>query len=85
MPWVMSPRENFISIDLAVFEYLDLQPFGQGVDHGGAHAVEAAGDLVAAAAEFAAGVQHGVHHLKRGLAGLGLDVHGDAAAVVGDA
>ena len=51
----------------------------------GAHAVQAAGDLVAPAAELAAGVQDGKDHLQGGLAGLGLDVHGDAAAVVHDA
>ena len=59
-----------------------LQPLAQGVDHAGAHAVEAAGHLVAAAAELAAGVEDGEHHLQGGQAGLGLDVHGDAAAVV---
>ena len=58
-------------IDLAVLVDLDLQPLGQGVDHAGAHAVEAAGDLVAAAAELAAGVEDGKHHLQGGQAGLG--------------
>ena len=46
--------------------------------------MQTAGHLVAAAAEFAAGVKHRVHHFQRGPPGLGLDVHGDAAAVVGD-
>ena len=46
--------------------------------------MKAAGDLVAAASELAAGVEHGVHHLQGGPPGLGLDVHGDAPAVVGD-
>ncbi len=46
--------------------------------------MQTAGDLVAAAAEFTAGVQHGVYHLQSRSAGLGLDVHGDATAVVGD-
>ena len=63
---------------------LNPQPFRQGVDHTGAHAVEAAGDLITAAAELAAGVEDGIYHLQGGLAGLGLDVHRDAAAVVGD-
>ena len=50
-----------------------------------ADAVQAAGDRVAAAAELAAGVQHGQHDLD-GAAALGLDdVDRDAAAVVGDA
>ena len=69
-------------IDMSVPVDLDRQPLGKGVHHAGAHAVEAAGDLVAPAAELAAGVEDGVHHLQGGLAGLGLDVHGDAAAVV---
>ena len=69
-------------MDLAVPVNLHHQPFAQGVHHGSAHAVEAAGYLVAPAAELAAGVQHGVHHFQSGLAGLGLNVHGDAAAVI---
>ena len=69
-------------IDLPVFVHAHFQPVGEGVHHAGAHAVQAAGDLVSAAAELAAGVQHGVHDLQRGLARLALDVHGDAAAVV---
>ena len=77
----MAPGELHL-IDLPVPVDLDRQPLGQGVDHAGAHAVEAAGDLVASAAEFAAGVKDGVHHLQGGLAGLGLDVHGDAPSVV---
>ena len=77
----MAPGE-FHLIDLAVPVDLDRQPLGEGVHHAGAHAVEAAGDLVAPAAEFSAGVEDGVHHLQGGLTGLGLDVHGDAAAIV---
>ena len=71
-------------VDFAVLVDAHLQPLGQGVDHAGAHAVEAAGHLVAAAAELTAGVEDGEHNLQSGQAGLGLDIHGDAAAVVGD-
>ena len=71
-------------VDLPVAVHLHLQPFAQRVDDRGADAVQAAGDLVAAAAELAAGVQHRVDDLQRGTARLRLDVHGDAAAVVGD-
>ena len=46
--------------------------------------MEAAGDLVAAAAEFSAGVEHGVHHFQSGPSGLGLDVHRDTTAIIGD-
>ena len=71
-------------IDLPVFMHVHFQPLGQGVDDRGADAVQAAGDLIAPAAELAARVQHGEYDLERGLAGLRLDVHGDAAAVIGD-
>ena len=63
---------------------LDLQPFGEGVDYAGAHAVKSAGDLIAAAAELSSGVQHSKHHLQGGASGLGLGVHGDTAAIIGD-
>ena len=67
--------------------HLDLQPFGQRVDRRDADAVQAAGDLVGAAAELAAGVQLGHDGLERRLAGLLVDVDRDAAAPVlhGDA
>ena len=71
-------------VDVAVLMDPDLHPLGKGVDYAAAHAVEAAGDLVAAAAKLAAGVKDGIHHLQSGFARLGLDVHRDAAAVVGD-
>ena len=61
---------------------LDVQAGGEGVHHGGAHAVQTAGGRVRAAAELAAGVQLGHDDLDAGEAGLGLDVDRDAAAVV---
>src|SRR4051794_40469924 len=64
----------------------DLQPelLRQRVHDRHADAVEAAGDLVAAAvAELAAGVQDGEDDLGRGLALLLHDVDRDAATVVG--
>ena len=62
----------------------DLDPhlLGEGVDDAGADAVEAAGHLVAATAEFAPGVEDGHDGLDGGLTGLLLDAHGDAATVV---
>ena len=71
-------------IDLPVLADLDLQPLGQRVDDRRAHAVQTARDLVSPAAEFAARVQNRIDDLQRGLAGLCLDIDGDAAAVVGD-
>ena len=46
--------------------------------------MQAAGDLVAGAAELAAGVQHGEHDLGGRLVVLLHDADRDAAAVVGD-
>ena len=46
--------------------------------------MKAAGDLVAAAAELAAGVKDGIDHLQSRLPGLGLDVHGNTPAIVGN-
>ena len=71
---------------VAVAAHVDGEPLGAGVDNGCTYAVEAAGHLVAGvlAAELAAGVQDGVDDGDGGQAGVGLDVHGDAAAVVGD-
>jgi len=71
-------------VDLAVLIHVDLKVAGQRVDHRRAHAVQAAGDLVAAASEFAAGVQHRQAHLDSGSPHLGVNAHREAAAVVLD-
>ena len=71
-------------VGLAAAVHLDVQAGGQGVDHRGADAVQAAGGGVGAAAELAAGVQLGEDHLDAGQPGFRFDVHGDAAAVVVD-
>ena len=68
---------------MAVAADLDVQLLRQRVDDRHADAVQAAGDLVAAAvAELAAGVQHGQHDLDGRQALFLHDRHGDAAAVV---
>ena len=63
----------------------DLKPLGKGVDDRRADAVQTAGDLIASAAELAARVQNRKHDLKRALARLLLNIHGDAASVIGHA
>ncbi len=63
---------------------VDLDALGQRVDHRDADAVQTAGDLVAAAAELAAGVQHGEHDRDRGELLARRDVDRDAPAVVAD-
>ena len=66
----------------------ELEPLGERVDARDAHAVQAAGNLVAVLVELAAGVEHAHDDLGRGAFGLVLVVHldadRDAAAVVGD-
>ena len=59
-------------IDVALAADLDLAPFGEEVDHGDAHAVQAAGGLVGPLLELAAELQHGHHALERGEAEVGM-------------
>ena len=68
LAWGLPPLANSMRWCVAVAVDLDDEPLRQRVDDRDAHAVEAAGDLVAAAAELAAGVQHGEHDLGRALA-----------------
>src|SRR5579884_162728 len=77
----------FISLppEMTVAPHVDLAPFGQRVDHAHAYPVQAATDLIAAAAELAARVQDGHDHFERGEAGpLRVFRYRDAAPVVLD-
>ena len=62
-----------------------IHPFTQGVDHGNPDAMEPTGHLVPPGPELAAGVEHGKHGLQSAATGAGMDVGGNATAVVGDA
>ena len=73
-----------LEVDLAVLVDRHLAPLGQRVHHRGAHAVQAARDLVGVLVELAAGVELGHDHLEGAHLLGGVDVHGDAAAVVLD-
>ena len=73
-----------LAVDLAVALDLGLHPRAERVDGADADAVQTAGDLVAAAAKLAAGVQLGHDHRHGGHAGLLLDIDRDAGAVVFD-
>ena len=73
---------HFVGLPAAVD--LDVEAGGEGVDDGGADAVEASGGRVGAAAELAARVELGVDDLDAGQALAGDDVNGDAAPVVCD-
>jgi hypothetical protein len=68
--------------DLAFALYFHLQPFGESVHHGNAHAMQAAGEAVVLVVEFAAGVKAGEDQLHPGNLVLRMDVHGHAAAIV---
>src|SRR5205823_4866568 len=72
----------FLHINLAIAIDAGLGPFGQGGDGFGADPVQAGGSLVGALVELGAGAEGGEHDLERGPADLGMNVHGDAAAVV---
>ena len=71
-----------LRVQVAVAPHLNLKRGRQGVDDRSAHAVETAGDRVPLAAELAAGVEGGHHRLHGRLASSGMDVYGDAPAVV---
>ena len=73
-PMLLDLRDGLAALvllrpDAAVAGGLDAQPGRERVHDGHADAVEAAGDLVAAAAELAAGVEDRVDDLERVLAG----------------
>ena len=67
---------------LPALVHLNGEPFGEGVYDRGADAVETAGYLIAAAAEFSARVQYGENDLESRLSGLLLDIDGYAASVI---
>ena len=73
-----------LEMDLAVLVDRHLAPLGQGVHDRGAHAVQAAGDLVGGLVELAPRVELGHDDLEGAHLLGGVDVHGDAAAVVLD-
>ena len=85
-PGRLAAVDERLLVVAAVAVDLELEPARQRVHDRHADAVQAAGDLVALAAELAAGVQHREHDLGRRLVGvLGVRIDRDAAAVVDDA
>ena len=62
--------------------YLDLEPLRQGIDHGDADAVQAAGDLVRGVLELASGVQHRQDDFRRRAPAFLVRFHRNAAPVV---
>ena len=75
---------ELLPVDVAVAAHLGDQPLGERVDDRDADAVQAAGDLVAVAAELAAGVELREDDRQRGQSLLRHHVDGDARAPVLD-
>ena len=69
-------------IDFSILIDGDGQVTGKSIDHGGANTVQAAGHFVAAAAELAAGVQHGEAYFNSRSMHLGMDTYRETAAIV---
>ena len=82
LPGFAPAEAHFVGLTAAVD--LHVEAGGEGVDDGGADAVQAAGGRVGAASVFAARVELRVDDLDAGQALAGDDVDGDAASVVGD-
>ena len=82
LPGFAPAEAHFVGLAAAVD--LHVEAGGEGVDDGGADAVQAAGGRIGAAAELAAGVELGVDDLDAGQPLAGDDVDGDTSAIVGD-
>ena len=78
------PALKPLGVDLVLAMHRDLHPLTEGVDHGHTNPVQATGNLVATGAKLATGVEHGEHRFQGALAGAGVNIGGNAPAVVGD-
>jgi len=74
----------FLPVKLPLPRNRELQVVRQRVHHGHPDPVQPAGHLVGAVIEFPARVQHGHNDLGRRAAFLGVDIHRNSAAVIGD-
>jgi len=73
------------AVELLAARDFDLEPGGEGVDHGDADAVQAAGGLVDLGVEFAAGMQRAHDDFERGFfREFRMRIDRNAAAIVGD-
>ena len=90
-----APRSFSLPIGMAALEahlvaalvarHIHFHPFRQGIDHRGAHAMQAARGLIDLAVEFAAGMQRGHDHFQRRLVlEFGMRIDRNAAAIVAD-
>ena len=69
-------------VRLAVTIHFDVQSGAQGIDHGGAHAVQATDGVIRRVAELGTGVQFGQYDLHAGQAGFRFLIHRNASAIV---
>ncbi len=74
----------FLLPHFAITPDFQMERIRKRIDDRNPHAVQAAGNLVSIAIEFATGVQHGHHHLGRGFLLGGVHIRGNSPAVVGD-
>ncbi len=81
----VAPVEGLFIL-MAVAADVDSQPLRAGVDDRSADAVQTTGHLIAGVltAELATGVEDGVDNSDSGQAGICLDIHRDAAAIIRD-
>src|SRR5262249_44779888 len=68
--------------DRAVPLNFEFEPVGKRIDYGNADAVQAARNFVSVAVEFSAGVEDGQNNFRGGALFRGVDIHGDATAIV---
>ena len=71
-------------VRLAVTIHFDVQSGAQGIDHGGAHAVQATDGVIRRVAELGTGMQFGQYDLHAGQAGFRFLIHRNASAIVRD-
>ena len=77
--------DEFLAVEFFLAGDLGGEAGGEGVDHRGADAVQAAGGGIGFAGKFAAGMQCGEDDLERGFVlEFGVRVDRDAAAVIAD-
>ncbi|MCG3139699.1 MAG: hypothetical protein HDKAJFGB_00617 [Anaerolineae bacterium] len=71
-----------LAVQFALAPHRRFKPFRKGIDRADADAVQTGRDFVPAAAEFAARMKFSHHDFERGLAGLRMNVHRNAAPVI---
>ena len=83
-----SQRSNYVTsgiflfMDLTIAVNLYHQPFRQSIYNGRTNAVQTAGNLISAAAEFTTGMKDGKYHLQGRHAFLLIDIDRDTTAII---